>query len=158
MALFNQQDHMGGDILSCMYDISSAADGGMHANLLRAAAENYGYATALERRAERCRVVAEVLEVRRAALVERHRPVMELHTETVWKGRAATANREHLMEVTNVSLQMLASDLAATRQALLGEAANLTSEAAAVRRRALAAESAAAQLHRQMNASTGQAG
>ena len=145
-------------ILLYMYDIASAADAGVHASLLQAAAENYGYATALERRAERCRAVAEVLEVRRAALIERHRPVMELHRETVWKGRAATASRERLMRATGVSLQMLVGDIAATRRALHGEAANLTREAVAMRRRALAAESAAAQLERRMSASAAQAG
>lgn len=138
-----------------MHGVFSAADAGAHADLVRAARESYGHATALEMRAERCRTVAESLDRRRIALIERHRPVMELHRETVWDGRAATVSRERLQRVTDVSLRALAVDLAATSRALLGEAAELTREAAAMRHRAHAAETAAARMRRRVRVSAG---
>lgn len=100
----------------------------------------YGAATALDVRAERCRGVARVLEARRAVLIGRHEPVIQLHSEAVWMGRAASASRERLRRVMGVSLYLLGQDLAAVTRALLAEADTLNTEAGAVRRRARAAE------------------
>ena len=99
-------------------------------------AQLYGQAIALDRRAEQCQIVARTLEIRRAALAERHRPVLELHHDKVWRGRAATASRQHLQRVTGMSLYYLGLDLAATSRALLNEAESLSHEAAALRRQA----------------------
>jgi len=106
-------------------------------------AQLYGRALALEQRAERCRITAHTLDVRRAALVERHQPVVLFHTEAVWKGRAASLSRQHLRRVTGLSLHLLGVDLAATSRALLSEADALSQESAVLRRQA--AEAAAAE-------------
>lgn len=87
-------------------------------------------------RAERCRTVAEVLDRRRAALTDRHAPVVVLHRVEVWRGRAATASRARLRHVIGAALYSLGFDLATTSRALRGEASRLELEAAALRRRA----------------------
>ena len=87
-------------------------------------------------RAERCRSVASQLDSRRAAMTERHQPVVALHNEDVWKGRAASASRQKLRRVIGMGLYYLGIDLAATSRALQGQAAELDREAAALRRQA----------------------
>lgn len=89
-------------------------------------------------RAERCRTVAEMLDTRRAALIERHRPVVILHCEAVWTGQAATASRNQLQRVIGAGLYFLGLDLATTSRALLSEALGLDQQAAALRRQAAA--------------------
>ncbi len=95
-------------------------------------------------RAGKCRQVAEILEARRAALVERHRPVSELHSEDVWRGRAALASRMRLRRVIGVGLYYLGVDLASTCRALRGEAESLEREASDLRTQAHAAAQAEA--------------
>ena len=97
---------------------------------------------------ERCRAVAHALDVRRAALTERCQPVLELHNEAVWQGRAATASRERLRRTAGSSLHFLSLDIAATSRALLEEASMLAREAAVLRRRARSAEAAASAARR----------
>ena len=89
-------------------------------------------------RAERCSSVAEVLDRRRVVLAERHRPVVSLHHEEVWRGRAATASRHKLRRVIGAALYSLALDLATTSRALRDEASRLEQEAAGMRARARA--------------------
>lgn len=89
-------------------------------------------------RAERCRSVADVLDRRRAALIERHQPVAALHREEVWQGRAATASRSRLRHVIGAALYSLGVDLATACQALRDEGSRLEQEAVALRRRASA--------------------
>ena len=89
-------------------------------------------------RAERCRSVADVLDRRRAALTDRHEPVVALHHAEVWRGRAATASRTRLRHVIGAALYSLGFDLATTSRALRSEASRLEQEAAALRRRARA--------------------
>lgn len=89
-------------------------------------------------RAERCRSVADVLDRRRAALTDRHEPVVALHHAEVWRGRAATASRTRLRRVIGAALYSLGFDLATTSRALRSEASKLEQEAAALRRRARA--------------------
>ncbi len=108
------------------------------------AAELYADALALEVRAERCRRTASLLELRRAAVTQRHQPVLALHNDTVWQGRAATASREHLARVTGRSLHHLGEDLATTARALHAEAEGLSDQAAALRRQARQTEAEAA--------------
>ena len=86
--------------------------------------------------AERCRAVADVLDLRRAALTERHRPAVALHHVEVWRGRAATASRTRLRHVIGSALYSLGVDLATASRALRSEASRLEQEAAALRRRA----------------------
>lgn len=88
--------------------------------------------------AERCRSVAAVLDLRRAALTERHGPVVALHHEEVWRGRAATASRVRLRYLIDSALYSLGLDLATAVQALGREAFRLEQEAAALRRSASA--------------------
>lgn len=116
--------------------------------LSQTAAQFYAEALALDGRAERCRAVARTLETRRAVLTERHRPVVELHREEIWKGRAASVSRQHLQRVTGLSLYYLGVDLAATIRALLDEAASLSMEAAVLRNRAGTAEAEASSVAR----------
>ena len=107
----------------------------------------YAQAVGKSARAERCRAVAGILDARRAALVERHRPVAALHREEVWRGRAASASRMKLRRVIGAGLYSLGTDLASTVRALRGQAETLDWEAFALRRRAHAqalAEAAAA--------------
>lgn len=87
-------------------------------------------------RADRCRSVADVLDRRRAALTNRHEPVVALHHAEVWRGRAATASRTRLRHVIGAALYSLGFDLATTSGALRSEASRLEQEAAALRRRA----------------------
>ena len=91
-------------------------------------------ATAKIMQAERCRSVADTIDLRRAAVTERHRPVMTLHREEIWRGRAASASRARLQRVIGAALYSLALDLATTSRALRGEASRLEREAAALRR------------------------
>lgn len=86
--------------------------------------------------AERCRSVAEVLDRRRAVLIDRHRPVAALHHEEVWRGRAATVSRTKLRRVIGVALYSLGFDLATASVALRNEASKLEGEAASLRSRA----------------------
>ncbi len=86
--------------------------------------------------AERCRSVANTLDLRRGALAERHRPVVALHREEVWRGRAATASRARLHRVIGAALYSLGLDLATASRALRSEAARLEQDAAALRSRA----------------------
>lgn len=87
-------------------------------------------------RAERCRSVADVLDLRRAALTERHQPVADLHHEEVWRGRAATASRTRLRRFIGSALYSLGLDLATVSLALRSEASRLEQEADVLRRRA----------------------
>ena len=89
-------------------------------------------------RAERCRSIADVLDRRRAALTDRHEPVVALHHAEVWRGRAATVSRARLRQVIGAALYSLGFDLATTSQALRSEASRLEQEAAELRRRARA--------------------
>lgn len=93
-------------------------------------------------RAERCRSVAAALDSRRTALTGRHQPVVALHNEDVWKGRAASASRHKLRRVIGMGLYYLGVDLAATSHALQGQAAELDREASALRLQAQAADAA----------------
>ena len=86
--------------------------------------------------AERCRSAANTLDLRRAALVERHRPVVALHREEIWRGRAATASRARLQRFIGMALYALGLDLATTSRALRSEAFRLEQDAAALRSRA----------------------
>lgn len=83
-----------------------------------------------------CRVVAETLDSRRAVVADRPRPVVAMHHDGVWKGRAATASRARLHRVIGATLYSLSRDLATTVRALLDEASRLDTEAAALQRRA----------------------
>ena len=96
----------------------------------------YSEATAKIMRAGRCRSVADMLDLRRAALTERHQPVVTLHTEDVWRGRAATASRTRLRRVIGAALNSFGLDLATTARALRDEGSRLEQEAAALRRKA----------------------
>ena len=96
-------------------------------------------------RAERCRSVADVLDRRRAALTERHRPVVALHHVEVWRGCAATASRTKLHQVIGAALYSLGLDLATVSGALRSEASRLEQEADALRRRARVLAEAEAQ-------------
>ena len=96
----------------------------------------YSQASAKAIRAERCRTVADALDARRAALVERHHPVAALHRDEVWRGRAATISRQRLRRVISTGLYYLGVDLATTSRALRGEAGHLDQQAASLRRRA----------------------
>ena len=98
-------------------------------------------------RADRCRSVADVIDHRRVAVTERHEPVVALHCEEVWRGRAATASRTRMRRVIGAALYSVGLDLAATSSALRGEASRLEQEAAALQRQAsaLAAAEAAAE-------------
>ena len=89
-------------------------------------------------RAERCRSVADTLDVRRAALAERHRPVVALHREEVWRGGAAAASRIRLQRVIGAALYSLGLDLATASRALRSEASGLEQEAIALRAQARA--------------------
>ena len=80
----------------------------------------YGQASVKAMRAERCRAAADALDRRRAALTERHRPVVALHTEAVWKGRAATSSRMRLHRVIGAALYSLGLDLATTSRGAVG--------------------------------------
>ena len=95
-------------------------------------------------RADRCRSVADLIDHRRAAVTERHQPVVALHQEEVWRGRAATVSRTRLRRVIGAALYSVGLDLAATSQALRGEASRLEQEAAALRRQASALAAAEA--------------
>ena len=64
----------------------------------------YGQASAKSMQAERCRTVADTIDLRRAAVTERHRPVVALHREEVWMGRAASASRVKLHRVIGAAL------------------------------------------------------
>ena len=99
-----------------------------------------GEATLRLVRADRCRSVADTLDSRRAAVVERHQPVVALHREEVWRGRAATVSRSRLSRVIGAALYSLGLDLATTSRALRAEASRLEQEAAALRRQASALE------------------
>ena len=99
-------------------------------------------------RAERCRSVADVLDRRRAALTDRHEPVVALHHAEVWRGRAATASRTRLRRVIGAALYSLGFDLATTSRTLRSEASKLEQEAAALRRRARARMSLGASANR----------
>ncbi len=77
-------------------------------------------------------------------LSERHQPVVALHQEQVWRGRAATFSRVKLRRLIASSLYSLGLDLASTGAALRSEADRLTGEAADLRRRAHAAAAAEA--------------
>lgn len=88
--------------------------------------------------AERCRSVADTIDLRRAAVTERHRPVMALHREEIWMGRAASASRAKLQRVIGAALYSLGLDLATTSRALRGEASRLEQEAAVLRRQSRA--------------------
>ena len=129
-----------------MYDSFSLAYIRSYEALGEIATQNYGRAALLDRRAERCRAVAQTVETRRSVLVERHLPVMALHNETVWKGHAASVNRERLRRFTDTPLYMIGRDLEMTVHALLEEAKSLTQRAAVIRQRARAADAAAASL------------
>ena len=98
--------------------------------------------------AERCRSVADTIDLRRAAVTERHRPVVALHREEVWTGRAATASRARLQRVIGAALHSLGLDLATASRALRSEAARLEQEAAALRTRGRAAAEAEARAAR----------
>ncbi len=80
-----------------------------------------------------------MLDRRRAVLAERHRPVVALHHEDVWRGRAAAVSRTKLRRVIGAALYSLALDLATAGRALRGEASSLDQEAAGLRARARAA-------------------
>ena len=77
-------------------------------------------------------------------MTERHRPVMVLHREEVWMGRAASASRAKLQRVIGAALYSLGLDLATTSRALRGEASRLEQEAAALRRQSRAGPEPAA--------------
>lgn len=82
--------------------------------------------------------MADTIDLRRAAVTERHRPVMALHREEIWRGRAASASRARLQRVIGAALYSLGLDLATTSRALRGEASRLEQEAAALRRQSRA--------------------
>jgi hypothetical protein len=108
----------------------------------------YGQATAKIMQAERCRSVARVIDLRRAAVIERHQPVLALHREEVWMGRAASASRANLQRVIGAALYSLGLDLATASRALRSEAGSLEQEAAALRVRGRAAAEAEARAAR----------
>ncbi|MYG98682.1 MAG: hypothetical protein F4144_04355 [Acidimicrobiaceae bacterium] len=94
--------------------------------------------------AERCRSVADTIDRRQAAMIERHQPVVALHREDVWMGRAASASRAKLLRVIDAALYSLGLDLATASRALRSEAGRLEHEAAALRSRGRAAAEAEA--------------
>ena len=98
--------------------------------------------------AERCRSVADIIDLRRAAVIERHRSVAALHREEVWMGRAASASRARLQHVIGAGLHSLGLDLATASRALRSEAARLEQEAAVLRTRGRAAAEAEARAAR----------
>jgi len=104
----------------------------------------FSQATARIIQADRCRSVADTIDLRRAAVTERHLPVVALHREEVWMGRAASASRAKLQRVIGAALYSLGLDLANASRALRSEASRLEQEAAALRcrGRALAAAEA----------------
>lgn len=104
----------------------------------------YGQATARIMQAERCRSVADTIDRRQAAMIERHQPVVALHREDVWMGRAASASRAKLLRVIDAALYSLGLDLATASRALRSEAGRLEHEAAALRSRGRAAAEAEA--------------
>ena len=120
----------------------------------------FGQAAVKAMTAQRCRQVAHELDTRRAALTERHQPVVALHNEDVWKGRAALASRQKLRRVIGAGLYYLGIDLATTSRALHGQAVDLDLEAAALRRqgRALAESEARAAAESQAVARAGDGG
>ena len=76
---------------------------------------------------------------------ERLHPVKALHTDEVWKGRAATFSRVRLHRVIGNAVHHCDNELRTVVQALRSEAVELQQEAAALRRQAAAeAERAAA--------------
>ena len=93
----------------------------------------FGQATAKIVQAERCRSVADTIDLRRAAVTERHRPVAALHREEVWMGRAASASRAKLHRVIGAALYSLGLELATASRALRSEAGRLEQEAAVLR-------------------------
>lgn len=104
----------------------------------------FSQATARIIQADRCHSVADTIDLRRAAVTERHLPVVALHREEVWMGRAASASRAKLQRVIGAALYSLGLDLANASRALRSEASRLEQEAAALRcrGRALAAAEA----------------
>lgn len=103
-------------------------------------------------RAERCRVTADAIDARRRRLRERCEPVLALHTEQVWRGRAAEASRERLRRMSGQSLHFLESDLAGISASLHAEAERLDGLAASWRYEAqlrAQAEERAAQAERE---------
>ena len=77
-------------------------------------------------------------------MIERHQPVVALHREDVWLGRAASASRAKLLRVIGAALYSLGLDLATASRALRSEAGRLEHEAAALRSRGRAAAEAEA--------------
>jgi len=107
-------------------------------------------------RADRCREVADMLDHRGQALIQRHEPVIDLHRVEVWRGRAASASRSQLRHVIGTALYSLKGDLAIISQALRSEAAQLEQQASALRRQAYQIEAAeAARRAQQSEFSTG---
>ena len=91
-------------------------------------------------------------------MTERHQPVVALHNEDVWKGRAASASRQKLRRVIGVGLYYLGIDLASTSHALQGQAADLDREAAALRRHAQAIAEAEARAAAEASGQSGSNG
>ena len=92
-----------------------------------------------------CRRVADEIDSRRAVMIERPRDALRLHNDDVWSSRAADVSREGLRRYVAATLYYLDLDLAATARALRDEASELDSEAAVLRRQAVAHEEAAAE-------------
>ena len=114
----------------------------------------HSQATARIMQAERCRSVADTIDLRRVAVIERHQPVVALHREEVWMGRAASASRAMLQRVIGAALYSLGLDLATASQALRSEAGRLEQEAAALRSRGRAAAEAEARAARSQRVSS----
>lgn len=93
-------------------------------------------------RAGECLRVAGSLEVRRTLLATRTEAVVGLHTDDVWRGRAAAASRDTLINRVVHPLDYLGLDLAAIVRLLRSQAELLEQEAHGLRRAAEEAEAA----------------
>lgn len=93
-------------------------------------------------RAGECLRVAGSLEVRRTLLATRTEAVVGLHTDDVWRGRAAAASQDTLINRVVHPLDYLGLDLAAIVRLLRSQAELLEQEAHGLRRAAEEAEAA----------------
>ncbi len=92
----------------------------------------YDQASEAAKRAAHCRDVAQRLDVRRGALVDRHREAAALHTDAVWRGRAAEVSRTRLHNVIGRGLHSVGADLVSTIAALYNASTGLDNRAASL--------------------------
>ena len=80
-------------------------------------------------RAELCREIADGIDRRRSAMVERIGPARAAHTPDVWSSAAADRSRARLDRHVSAGLSYLARDLGLTSTRLRDEATSLESRA-----------------------------